>query len=154
MSARISAFLVLLTAIFSVTACSVAPVRHEPLVVRASDAQKLGADEVREVYRHIAEAFPYQSKPIDGVSLLFGEDIRLALSVPALTTPRERMAYCGLLSVSSSEIIGLAHANPFATIPKAWAGICSLITKPNLLVRKEKEESHSTDEGIAFTGDR
>ncbi|MGB2791588.1 MAG: hypothetical protein IPJ67_01695 [Candidatus Moraniibacteriota bacterium] len=129
---------------------------NKPFIVRKEVVHKLDSKEIREVYNHVADTFPYQSKPIEdsGVSLLFGQDALEVLSVPALTTAKERMAYCGLASVSSTEIIGLMHANPMAAIPKAWAAICSVLTEPNLLVKEETSRKVQSDEGIAFTGDR
>lgn len=128
---------------------------NESFIVKKEVVHKLDSKEIREVYSRVARAFPYKSKSIgdSGVSLLFGQEAIEVLSVPALTTAKERMAYCGLASVSSTEIIGVMHANPMAAIPKAWAAICSVLTEPNLLVKEETSRKIQNN-GIAFTGDR
>lgn len=146
-----------LLAVLLLSACSSMP-RNEALVVRKSDMHKLDSSEIREVYERIAEIFPYQSKPIEdsGASMLFGQEAVEVLSVPALTTWKERADYCGVRSVSGSEVIGLSQGNPMAIAPKLWALGCSVVTKPNLFVKvpKSSSETSGSDEGTAFRGDQ
>lgn len=115
--------------------------------------QPISKEKTLEVYEKIAEAFPFQSKPIDGVRILFGAKTLEAFSVPSLITLEERMAYCDVFSVSSTEIIGIAHGNPIAVLPKLLAAACSAMTTPNFLV-KEEEKPIQTNEGIAFKGNQ
>lgn len=115
--------------------------------------QPISEEKTLEVYEKIAGTFPFQSKPIDGVQILFGAKTLEAFSVPSLVTLEERMAYCNVFSVSSTEIIGIAHGNPMAALPKLWAVACSAMTTPNFLV-KEEEKPIETNEGVAFRGDQ
>jgi hypothetical protein len=128
----------------------------ESLIVKKGDVRKLDSSEIRAVYERIADTFPLQSKPIDdsGVSVLFGREAIEVLMVPTLTTPKERMWYCGVLSISSNELIALAHGNPMAALPKLWALACSAMTKPNLLVKaSERNSIEKMSESTAFRGD-
>lgn len=105
---------------------------------------KLG-NEVRQanktsVYTALHRTFPYLSGEIartGGSRLLFGEETLLALTVPSLGDWKEKAAICGLGSVSSTMVYGIASVNPIAIIPagirKVIQGYCAYHKKPRLL---------------------
>jgi len=127
------------------------PNGKEILTVSGREAKKLNAEEIPRVYERIMQTFPYTSKPIGGVAVLFGKETIAMLKVPSLTIFEERWGRCGGLSFSSTEAAALATGSPLAAVPKGLAGICSLVTHPNFLMKVVEKPQ---PEGDAFIGDK
>lgn len=103
---------------------------------------EIGRLQVAEIYADLGATFPSVSGVIPGTvgtRLLYGQDALNALRVPSLVDWKERAAVCGLGSVSSTEIIGVATGNPLAAVGKVMQGVCALRKEPRLLVGSETE---------------
>jgi hypothetical protein len=97
---------------------------------------EIGRPKVTEIYSDIGATFPSVSGVIPGTAgtrLLYGQDALDALRVPSLVDWKERAAVCGLGSISSTEIIGVATGNPLAAVGKLLQGVCALRQEPRLL---------------------
>ncbi len=103
----------------------------------ASVVGEIGRSQVTEIYADIGATFPSVSGVIPGTAgtrLLYGQDALNALRVPSLVDWKERAAVCGLGSVSSTELIGVATGNPLPAVGKVLQGVCALRQEPRLLV--------------------
>jgi len=127
------------------------PDGKEVFTMSGRETKKLNVEEVVRIYGLVMRELPYISKPIGGVSLLFGDEALTILTVPSLTTFEERWGYCGGLSFSSTEVVGIVAGSPLSMLPKIQAGICSLVTRPNFLTKVAKKPY---SEGAAFIGDQ
>lgn len=109
---------------------------------------EIGHSQVTEIYADIASTFPSVSGVIPGTAgtrLLYGQDVLDALRVPSLVDWKERAAMCGLGSVSSTELIGVATGNPLAAVGKVLQGVCALRQESRLLVGSGSAETQPGD---------